>query len=204
MHDIHGQLDDDTQPTVATRPPPEPTHPTEPGHAAPDTTGRCEEPPAAARTADLGGLLSFLRWMQSNAHRWDKSARTVDNGRSTWRLARERLRLADHTPIADLDPSDVVDRLVAAGCPANTAEVYWSRLAIARTWYRRWQAGEPDWWRRTWLPNPRRRPAAPPSTAVARQFPLRADLVTTVEVPHDLDRHEADLLHAWLLNLVTD
>jgi hypothetical protein len=78
----------------------------------------------------------------------------------------------------------------------SSARDYGERLAICRRWHQRWRAGQPDWWQ---TPS-----AAPPTPTLIHRFPPRPGLSIAVEMPTDLRRSEADLLHTWLRNLTTD
>lgn len=159
------------------------------------------DPPPQARSADLAGLLAFLSWVQHNAALFGRRPATVGVYRSAWRVATKRLHLPAATPVDDIDLDLLAQQIISAGSTdaKSSAHDYWEKLAICRRWHRRWRAGEPDWWR-----SPSTAPPAPRIPTVIHRFPLRPDLSIAVEVPADLRRSEADLLHTWLRNLTTD
>jgi hypothetical protein len=161
-------------------------------------------PSPLAGAGDLAGLLDFLSWMKVNASRFDKSPRSVGNSQQIWLLAMNRLGLADDIDIDAVDLADVAKRMVLdrnfAGRDADrTMRVYAGRLAIGREWHQRWRAKDPEWSRRTYLPNPALpRQSQPASTFV---YPLARGREVLVKVPADLSSAEADALCAWVATL---
>ncbi len=159
-----------------------------------------QEPPPQAHTADLAGLLAFLSWVQDNAAVFGRRPATVAAYRSAWRVAHKRLHLPAATAVDDLDLDQLAQQITSAGPTEakSSARDYREKLAICRRWHQRWRAGEPGWWQTASTV-----PPAPRTPTLIHRFPLRPDLSIAVEVPADLRRSEADLLHTWLCSFTT-
>ncbi|GAA0903012.1 hypothetical protein [Virgisporangium aurantiacum] len=159
-----------------------------------------------ARSGDVDGLFTFLRWMESTAERWEVPRGSVEDVRSAWRAVCGRLATPVDSPVADIDIDLLCERCVQAGLRQATVDSYRIRMLTGRDWYLNWLAGRPRWWRRR---NARRyaRPTAPATPAAAPDrstidIPLRPGVVVTVYLPVDLRPAEADIVHAVLLNMI--
>lgn len=174
-----------------------------PSEAPPDETvgSTVQHPPEAARSADLAGLLTFLSWVQRHAAVFGRRPGTVAAYRSAWHVAHKRLDLPAVALVDELDLDTLAQRIASTGSPEakSSARDYRDKLAICRRWHQRWRAGEPDWWR-----TPSTTPPATPAPTLIHRFPLRPGLSIAIELPADLRRQEADLLHRWLRTLATD
>lgn len=170
-----------------------------PGTDAADDT--VQHPAEAARAANLAGLLAFLSWVQQHAAVFGRRPATVAAYRSAWRVAHKRLALPAATPVDELNLDTLAEQIASTGSPGakSSARDYRDKLSICLRWHQRWRAGEPDWWQ---TPTPT--PTATQVPTILHRFPLRPGLSIAVEIPADLRRREADLLHTWLRALATD
>jgi hypothetical protein len=159
--------------------------------------------PGGGDLPDLARLLAFLLWVQDNAAVFGQRPATVAAYLSAWRVANKRLNLPAVTPVDDHDPDlELLAQQITSAGPADakrSARDHREKLAICRRWHQRWRAGQPDWWQ-----TPSTAPPALRTPTLKHRFPLRPGLSIAVEVPVDLRRSEADLLHTWLRNLTTD
>lgn len=166
------------------------------GAAQSDERTALEAPPDGAGRGDLDGLLTFLQWMRTQTTGEGRAHRPWRTSSPCGSWPTPACTLPRRPRSTGIGVGDLADRVTRSG----STDIYARRLAVGLPGHQRWRAEEPDWWRRTWIRNPR----GPSHTARTRQadagattvprFPLRPELTAAIEPPHNLHGQDADLV----------
>jgi len=158
------------------------------------------------RSGSIAGMLQFLDWCTRDAA---FNQVTIQAMKSGVKSVASKLGLMPDEPVAELDVESTMDRFQRAMGPSfRSAATYRTRVRVATQLYLAWLDDDPDWKtvyrsrRSTAFAGNDSRELSPATRTV--DFPVERGFSVRLELPHSLNRHTADRLHALIDSLVLE